>query len=108
MVRLVRRRFGETVAAISAPVLARITEPTVLEDLGEALLDCADGGRGWRRWRIGRADGSTALLSENFTPREGVKARGAAQRVPGLVFRHSRVSANSVTAEKEGYPLSRV
>ncbi|CDH43880.1 MAG: hypothetical protein IPL59_13990 [Candidatus Competibacteraceae bacterium] len=43
MVRLVRCRFGETVAATSAPVLARITEPTVLEDLGEALLDCADG-----------------------------------------------------------------
>ena len=43
MVRLVRRRFGETVAAHSAPLLAQITEPTVLEDLGEALLDCADG-----------------------------------------------------------------
>ena len=41
--RLVRRRFGETVAANSAPLLARITDPTVLEDLGEALLDCADG-----------------------------------------------------------------
>jgi hypothetical protein len=42
LVRLVRRCFGETVAANSAPLLARITEPTVLEDLGEALLDCAD------------------------------------------------------------------
>jgi len=31
------------VAAHSAPLLAQITEPTVLEDLGEALLDCADG-----------------------------------------------------------------
>lgn len=39
-----RRRFGETVAATSALLLARITEPTVLEDLGEALLDCADEG----------------------------------------------------------------
>ena len=42
LVRLVRRRFGEMVAAHSAPLLARITEPAVLEDLGEALLDCAD------------------------------------------------------------------
>ena len=30
-------------AASSAPWLAHITELTVLEDLGEALLDCADG-----------------------------------------------------------------
>ncbi|MBK8754876.1 MAG: hypothetical protein IPL99_26055 [Candidatus Competibacteraceae bacterium] len=37
-----RRRFGDTVAAHSAPLLARITEPTVLENLGAALLDCAD------------------------------------------------------------------
>ena len=35
-------RFGDTVAAHIAPLLARITGPTVLEDLGEALLDCAD------------------------------------------------------------------
>jgi hypothetical protein len=27
----------------SAPWLVRITESAVLEDLGEALLDCADG-----------------------------------------------------------------
>ncbi len=34
--------------------LARISEPTVLEDLGEALLDCADGvagGGGGKDWR---------------------------------------------------------
>jgi len=43
MLRQVRRRFGETVATYSAPWLARIAEPAVLEDLGEALLDCADG-----------------------------------------------------------------
>ena len=43
LVRQVGHRFGETVAAHSAPLLARITDPTVLEDLGEALLDCADG-----------------------------------------------------------------
>ena len=54
--RLVRRRFGDTVAAISAPVLARITEPTVLEDLGEALLDCADG-EAWLAALADRAGG---------------------------------------------------
>ena len=43
LLRQVRRRFGETVAASSAPLLARIAAPAVLEDLGEALLDCADG-----------------------------------------------------------------
>jgi hypothetical protein len=43
MLRQVRRRFGEAVATSSAPWLAQITEPAVLEDLGEALLDCANG-----------------------------------------------------------------
>jgi hypothetical protein len=43
LLRQVRRRFGETVAADSAPFLARIAAPATLEDLGEALLDCADG-----------------------------------------------------------------
>ena len=43
LLRQVRRRFGEAVATNSAPWLAQITEPAVLEDLGEALLDCADG-----------------------------------------------------------------
>ena len=43
LVRQVRRRFGETVATASAPLLARIAASAVLEDLGEALLDCADG-----------------------------------------------------------------
>jgi hypothetical protein len=43
MLRQVRRRFGEAVAAQSAPWLAQITEPMVLEDLGEALLDCVAG-----------------------------------------------------------------
>ena len=40
---MVRRCFGEAVAVQSGPLLARIVEPMVLEDLGEALLDCADG-----------------------------------------------------------------
>jgi hypothetical protein len=43
LLRMVRRRFGEAVAASSAPWLAQISEPPVLEDLGEILLDCADG-----------------------------------------------------------------
>lgn len=43
LLRQVRRRFGEAVATSSASGLAGIIEPTVLEDLGEALLDCADG-----------------------------------------------------------------
>ena len=41
MLRWVRRRFSE--AASSAPWLAQVVEPAVLEDLGEALLDCANG-----------------------------------------------------------------
>jgi hypothetical protein len=43
LVRQVRRRFGEAVAVSSAPLLARIAAPATLEDLGEGLLDCADG-----------------------------------------------------------------
>ena len=43
LLRQLRRRFGEAVAASSAPLLAQIAEPAVLEDLGEILLDCADG-----------------------------------------------------------------
>ncbi len=41
--RLARRRFGEVVAERSRGLLERIAEPVVLEELGEALLDCADG-----------------------------------------------------------------
>jgi hypothetical protein len=43
LVQQVRRRFGEAVAKSSAPLLAWIAAPATLEDLGEALLDCADG-----------------------------------------------------------------
>jgi hypothetical protein len=46
LLRQVRRRFGEAVAASSGPGLADIHDPAVLEDLGEALLDCADGATG--------------------------------------------------------------
>lgn len=41
--RQVRRRFGAATAERSAPLLARVTVPETLEQLGEALLDCADG-----------------------------------------------------------------
>jgi hypothetical protein len=44
--RQVRRRFGEGVAIQSNPLLERITQPEVFEDLGEALFDCADD-RAW-------------------------------------------------------------
>jgi hypothetical protein len=46
LLRLVRRRFGEAAATARAPLLARIAAPAVLEGLGEALLDCADGATG--------------------------------------------------------------
>ncbi|HPE71612.1 MAG TPA: hypothetical protein PK018_05465 [Candidatus Competibacter sp.] len=38
-----RRRFGSKTAERSAPLLARVTALEILERLGEALLDCADG-----------------------------------------------------------------
>ena len=43
LLRQVRRRFGEAVAAQSGPLLARIEQTSAFEDLGEALLDCVDG-----------------------------------------------------------------
>lgn len=42
LLRQIRRRFGETVAAQSAPALERIEQLPVFEDLGEELVDCAD------------------------------------------------------------------
>ena len=44
--RQIRRRFGEGVAIQSIPLLERIAQPEVFEDLGEALFDCADD-RAW-------------------------------------------------------------
>lgn len=43
LLRLARRRFGEAVVERSRALLERIAEPAVLEELGETLLDCADG-----------------------------------------------------------------
>ncbi|MFO1424705.1 MAG: transposase [Candidatus Competibacteraceae bacterium] len=42
LLRLIRRRFGDTVADQSAPTLEGIAQPPVLEDLFENLLDCPD------------------------------------------------------------------
>jgi len=41
--RLARRRFGDAVAERAAALLALIPAPETLEQLGEALLDEADG-----------------------------------------------------------------
>ncbi|MFB1490920.1 MULTISPECIES: transposase [unclassified Thiocapsa] len=41
--RLARRRFGDAVAERAAALLALIRAPETLEQLGEALLDDADG-----------------------------------------------------------------
>ena len=43
VLRLVRRRFGAVVVERSGALLERIAEPAVLEELGEGVLDCADG-----------------------------------------------------------------
>jgi hypothetical protein len=43
LLRLIRKRFGPEVAGQSQPLLERITDAQPLEDLGEALLDSADG-----------------------------------------------------------------
>lgn len=48
LLRQARKRFGAEVAERSVPLLARIDDPERLEDLGEALLDSADG-EGWLR-----------------------------------------------------------
>jgi hypothetical protein len=41
--RQARRRFGDAVAAGAAVLLAQIRVPETLEELGEALLDAAEG-----------------------------------------------------------------
>ena len=43
LLRLTRRRFGADVAEASMPLLEQIADPAVLEELGEALLDCPQG-----------------------------------------------------------------
>jgi predicted transposase/invertase (TIGR01784 family) len=55
LLRMTRRRFGSRAAEHSQPLLARIGEPEVLEELGEVLLDCADG-EAWLAALASRAD----------------------------------------------------
>lgn len=43
VLRMVRRKFGPAAMEQSRALLETITESTVLEDLGEGILDCADG-----------------------------------------------------------------
>ena len=43
LLRLVRKLFGAAVMERSRALLERIEEPAVLEELGEGVLDCADG-----------------------------------------------------------------
>lgn len=43
LLRLVRKQFGAAVMERSRALLERIEEPAVLEELGEGILDCADG-----------------------------------------------------------------
>jgi len=43
LLRLVRKRFGEAVMERSRALLERVEEMAVLEELGEVVLDCADG-----------------------------------------------------------------
>lgn len=40
--RLIRRRFGEAAVERSDPLLERIQQPAIFEDLIEAVLDCPD------------------------------------------------------------------
>jgi Domain of unknown function (DUF4351) len=42
LLRQVRHRFGEAIARQSEMLLAQISDPAQLEDLGEALLECED------------------------------------------------------------------
>ena len=55
LLRMARRRFGARAAERSQPLLARIGEPEMLEELGEVLLDCADG-EAWLAALASRAD----------------------------------------------------
>ena len=43
LVRLVRKRFGEAVMERSRALLEQVEEMAALEELGEVVLDCADG-----------------------------------------------------------------
>lgn len=55
ILRLVRKQFGVALMERSRVLLAMIEESTVLEELGEGLLDCADG-EAWLAMLARRAD----------------------------------------------------
>ena len=57
LLRLIRRRFGESAAAQSAPVLERIDQLATLEDLFENLLDCPDENAWLVRLRAAAGEG---------------------------------------------------
>jgi hypothetical protein len=56
LLRQIHRRFGETATERSIPVLEQIQQPTVFEDLGEALLDCTDAATWLRRLKAAAAE----------------------------------------------------
>ena len=66
LLRLAQKRFGATVTGPSQALLEHITDSVILEDLGEALLDCADGEArlGWLCWR-GRSANEKAIALEH-------------------------------------------
>ncbi len=43
LLRLTRKRFGDTSAEAITPLLAQIQDTAVLEDLADLLLDCDNG-----------------------------------------------------------------
>jgi hypothetical protein len=57
LLRLIRRCFGETAAAHSAPLLERIDQLATLEDLFENLLDCPDASAWLARPRAVAGEG---------------------------------------------------
>ena len=64
--RQVRRRFGEAAAQQSERLLAKITDPAQLEDLGEMLLECKDEATWLNRLQAAARVGlhNNALLQE--------------------------------------------
>lgn len=79
--RQARKRFGAEVADQSEPLLERSDDPKRLEDLGEALLDSADGEvwlRGLTPWPVSRNADSANPLDRNVPTRtRGVDKRSA-------------------------------
>jgi hypothetical protein len=66
LLRQVRRRFGEAAVQQSERLLAKITDPAQLEDLGEMLLECKDEATWLNRLQAAARVGlhNNALLQE--------------------------------------------